>query len=46
MKIKKTMALFMAAVLGTAALTGCGSSEGDARGAGNGDRCRRRDAGG
>lgn len=30
MKIKKTMALFMAAVLGTAALTGCGSSEGEA----------------
>ncbi len=30
MKIKKTMALFMAAVLGTAALTGCGSSAGEA----------------
>ncbi len=30
MKIKKTMALFMAAVLGTAALTGCGGSAGEA----------------
>ena len=30
MKIKKTMALFMAAVLGTVALTGCGGSAGEA----------------